>query len=166
VRAKPWIAAVRGQALGGGFELALASELIVAADDSQFGLPEVKRGILAAAGGAARLPRVLPRNLAARAILTGEPIDATTLHRHGVVNELAPADEVIERAVALARTVAVNAPLAVIESLAILRASPDSTDAELARLSMEAGARLMGTQDAIEGGRAFMEKRAPLWKGK
>lgn len=166
VRRKPWIAAVRGQALGGGFELALASELIVAADDSQFGLPEVKRGILAAAGGAARLPRVLPRNLAARAILTGEPIDATTLHRHGVVNELAPADEVIERAVALARTVAVNAPLAVIESLAILKASPDSTDAELARLSMEAGARLMGTQDAIEGGRAFMEKRAPAWKGK
>jgi enoyl-CoA hydratase/carnithine racemase len=68
--------------------------------------------------------------------------------------------------VALARTVAVNAPLAVIESLAILKASPDSTDAELARLSMEAGARLMGTQDAIEGGRAFMEKRAPAWKGK
>jgi acetyl-CoA C-acetyltransferase len=166
VRSKPWIAAVRGQALGGGFELALASELIVAADDSAFGLPEVKRGIIAAAGGVARLPRVLPRNLAAQAVLTGEPMTAELLHRHGVVNALAPADQVVDTAVALARRIAVNAPLAIAESLKLLKLGVDESDAELSRLSMEAGARLMGSADAREGGQAFMEKRAPVWKGK
>lgn len=165
-RSKPWIAAVRGQALGGGFELALASELIVAAEDSQFGLPEVKRGIIAAAGGVARLPRALPRNLAAQAVLTGEPMAAELLHRHGVVNALAPADQVIDTAVALARRIAANAPLAIAESLKLLKLGVDESDAELSRLSMEAGARLMGTADAREGGVAFMEKRAPVWKGK
>ncbi|WP_022976937.1 enoyl-CoA hydratase-related protein [Nevskia ramosa] len=166
VRRKPWIAAVRGQALGGGFELALACELIVAADDSKFGLPEVKRGIIAAAGGVARLPRVLPRNLAAQAILTGEPMAAELLHRHGVINALAPADEVIERAVELARSIAVNAPLAIGESIKLLKSCIDESDAELSRLSMEAGGRLMMSADAREGGQAFMEKRAPVWKGK
>ncbi|WP_293371875.1 enoyl-CoA hydratase-related protein [Nevskia sp.] len=166
VRRKPWIAAVRGQALGGGFELALACELIVAADDSAFGLPEVKRGILAAAGGVARLPRVLPRNLAAQAILTGEPMSAKLLHGHGVINALAPVDQVIDEAVALGRRIAVNAPLAIGESLTLLKASIDETDAELSRRSMEAGARLMGSADAREGGQAFLEKRAPVWKGR
>jgi len=166
IRSKPWIAAVRGQALGGGFELALASELIVAADDSQFGLPEVKRGIIAAAGGVARLPRALPRNLAAQAVLTGEPMAAELLHRFGVVNALAPADRVIDTAVALGQRIAANAPLAIAESLKLLKLGVDVTDAELSRLSMEAGARLMGTADAREGGQAFMEKRAPVWKGK
>ncbi len=166
VRSKPWIAAVRGQALGGGFELALASELIVAADDSQFGLPEVKRGIIAAAGGVARLPRALPRNLAAQAVLTGEPMSAELLHRHGVINALAPADQVIDKAVELGRRIAANAPLAIAESLKLLKLGVDVSDAELSRLSMEAGARLMGTADAREGGQAFMEKRAPVWKGK
>ena len=166
VRRKPWIAAVRGQALGGGFELALACELIVAADDSAFGLPEVKRGIIAAAGGVARLPRVLPRNLAAQAILTGEPMAAELLHRHGVINALAPADQVIARAVELARSIAVNAPLAIGESIKLLKSCIDESDAELSRLSMEAGGRLMMSADAREGGQAFMEKRAPVWKGK
>ncbi len=165
-RRKPWIAAVRGQALGGGFELALACELIVAAEDSQFGLPEVKRGIIAAAGGVARLPRVLPRNLAAQAILTGEPMAAELLHRFGVVNALAPADQVIDEAVTLGRRIAVNAPLAIGESLGLLKLGTDETDAELSRLSLEAGGRLMMSADAREGGQAFMAKRAPVWKGK
>lgn len=165
-RRKPWIAAVRGQALGGGFELALACELIVAAEDSQFGLPEVKRGIIAAAGGVARLPRALPRNLAAQAILTGEPMAAELLQRFGVVNALAPADRVVDEAVALARRIAANAPLAIAESLALLKLGVDETDAELSRLSLEAGGRLMMSADAREGGQAFMEKRAPVWKGK
>lgn len=166
MRRKPWIAAVRGQALGGGFELTLACELIVAAEDSAFGLPEVKRGIIAAAGGVARLPRVLPRNLAAQAILTGEPMAAELLHRHGVINALAPADQVIERAVELARSIAVNAPLAIGESIKLLKSCIDESDADLSRLSLEAGGRLMMSADAREGGQAFMEKRAPVWKGK
>lgn len=165
-RRKPWIAAVRGQALGGGFELVLACELIVAADDSAFGLPEVKRGILAAGGGVARLPRVLPRNLAAQAILTGEPMAAELLHRFGVINVLAPADKVIERAVELGRSIAVNAPLAIGESLKLLKSCIDESDADLSRLSLEAGGRLLTSEDAREGGRAFMDKRAPVWKGK
>ncbi|WP_162932619.1 enoyl-CoA hydratase-related protein [Solimonas sp. K1W22B-7] len=165
-RRKPWIAAVRGQALGGGFELVLACDMVVASERSAFGLPEVKRGLLAAANGVARLPRVMPRNLANAAILTGEPIPATVAHEHGIVNRLVADEQVLDSAMDLARRVAANAPLAVVESLAVLRASADESDEELSRRSIEAGMRLFVTRDVSEGARAFLEKRTPNWQGR
>src|SRR5689334_20755911 len=108
---KPVIAAVNGTALGGGTELVLASDLAVVAEHATFGLPEVKRGLIAAAGGVFRLPEQLPRKLAMQVILTGDPIDADTALRWGLVNEVVPADEVVPRALELAERIAANAPL-------------------------------------------------------
>lgn len=164
-RRKPWIAAVRGQALGGGCELTLATDLIVAARDAAFGLPEVKRGIIAAAGGAYRLPRALPRALAIEAMLTGDPIPATVALTHGMVNRVVDAAAVEREAMALAERIAGNAPLAVRASLALARASADDDDATLAQASLDAGFRLLKSEDAKEGTRAFLEKRAPNWRG-
>lgn len=165
-RRKPWIAAVRGSALGGGCELALACDLIIAGDTSVFGLPEVKRSLLAGAGGMFRLPRVLPRNIALEMIATGEPISAHHLAGFGFVNRVAADSDVIETAVALAESIAKNAPIAVYESLGIARRFIDLTDAELRQLTNEAYGRLATTEDFKEGPRAFLERRAPRWSGR
>jgi enoyl-CoA hydratase len=163
---KPWIAAVTGPALAGGCELALACDMIVASDDSRFGLPEVKRGLFAAAGGVHRLPRALPRAIALELIATGEPMDVTRAHGFGLVNYVVPNDQVRDRALALARAIAVNAPLSVRESLKLARLAQELSDGEMRERSRDAGRIVMTSEDAREGPLAFVQKRAPIWKGR
>lgn len=162
-RSKPWIAAVEGYALAGGCEIALACDLIVASEESKFGLPEVSRGLIAAAGGVYRLPRAIPKTLAYEMILTGEPWPATRLAAVGLINQLAPAGGVVDRALDLAEKIVRNAPLAVRETLKIARLADDLEDATLQHISNEAQARLSRTDDFAEGPRAFIEKRSPRW---
>lgn len=165
VRTRPWIAAVDGPALGGGFEICLACDMIVASPESRFGLPEVKLGMMAGAGGVHRVVRVLPRNIALNMVTTGAPIDAATAERFGLVNRIVPADAVIDTALGIARTIAANAPVSVRESLAVARAVGDRSDAELRRASQERMLYVMSTEDAREGPRAFVERRPPVWSG-
>ncbi len=165
-RTKPWIAAVNGKALAGGCEIVLACELVVAAEDAAFGLPEVLRGLLAAAGGLYRLPRALPRNLALELIMTGEPLDARRAHHHGMVNRLVPAERVVADAIALAASIARNAPLAVRESLRVARQANELTETELRALTQASRERIVRSEDYKEGPRAFIEKREPRWTGR
>lgn len=164
-RTKPWIAAVNGVAVAGGFEIAMACDMIVAAEDAGFGLPEVKRGLIAAAGGLYRLPRMLPKQLAIELIATGGMIPAARLFGLGLVNHLTASGRAVEAAVRLGAEICANAPLAVRESLAIARQALDCTDSELRVLSDEAQSRVMATDDFKEGPRAFIEKRPPSWSG-
>jgi enoyl-CoA hydratase/carnithine racemase len=164
-RTKPVVAAVVGFALAGGLELVLASDIVVAADDSTFGLPEVTRGIVAAAGGLFRLPRVLPPARAIELILTGERFGAEEARALGLVNRVVPAAEVLSTAQGIAAKICSNAPLAVRESLALARAAQDIDEAEGWRRSAEASRRIAQTEDAKEGPRAFAEKREPRWSG-
>ncbi|HEX2885944.1 crotonase/enoyl-CoA hydratase family protein [Vineibacter terrae] len=165
---KPIIAAVNGFALGGGTEIALASDLVVASETASFGLPEVKRGIMAAAGGAFRLLDQLPRKLAMEMVLTGEPITAQRALELGLVNAVVPQAQVLPTALALAARIAANAPLAVQASKRVALGIhsgeiPSEQKAwELTRLEIR---RLMESADAKEGPRAFAEKRTPVWKG-
>jgi crotonobetainyl-CoA hydratase len=166
---KPVIAAVNGTALGGGTELVLASDLAVAADTATFGLPEVKRGLIAAAGGLIRLPEQLPRKRAMQLILTGEALPAATALEWGLVNAVVPAAEVLARALELADTIAANAPLSVQASKRVAAgirggAVPDE-EAAWAANNAEMIA-IMGSQDAMEGAVAFAEKRAPRWQAR
>ncbi len=165
-RAKPWIAAVNGFALAGGFEIALACDLIVAADDAVFGLPEVTRGLIAAAGGVYRLVRRLPQALAFELIATANRIDAQRAAGLGLINQVVPKAQLQAAALRLATAIAANAPIAVKESLAIARRAYDLQDEELYRLSVQAQARIMLTEDFQEGPRAFIEKRPPRWLGR
>jgi enoyl-CoA hydratase/carnithine racemase len=165
-RDKPWIAAVRGSALGGGLELCLACDMIVAANDAQFGLPEVKRGLFPAAGGASRLPRVIPRNIALELLATGGSLPASRAMALGLVNRLADADQVLETARQLAREISANAPLAVRESLKIARIAAENSELDLRQMSRAAADRVFVSQDAKEGTAAFLEKRKPNWSGR
>lgn len=165
---KPTIAAVNGFALGGGTELALASDLVVAVAGAQFGLPEVRRGIYAAAGGVVRLPRQVPRKIAMHMILTGEAISAGEAERWGLVNVVVDAD-VLGAAVDLGHRIAANAPLAVQTSKRIalgLRAGGIADEDAAWALSAEEGRALIASEDAKEGPRAFAERRAPVWTGR
>lgn len=162
-RTKPLIAAVRGFALAGGTELVLSCDLVVAATDAWFGLPEVTRGIVAAAGGLFRLPRVIPPARAMELILTADRLGAEEAHRLGMVNHLVPPEEVLARARELAERVCRNAPLAVRESLAIARRAQQLDDEQGWLLSTEAMLRVRDSQDAVEGVLAFVEKRSPTW---
>lgn len=165
-RQKPWIAAVKGFALAGGGELCLACDMIVASEDSQFGLPEVKRGLFAGAGGVHRLPRALPRNVALELVATGAPLEGRRAYELGLVNRLVPTAQVLDAALDLARSIAANAPVSVRESLRVARLANEATDADLRVLSGEAARTVMVTEDAREGPRAFLEKRAPRWQGR
>jgi enoyl-CoA hydratase/carnithine racemase len=165
-RSKPVIAAVNGHALAGGLELVLASDLAVAAEGAQFGLPEVTRGIIAGAGGAWRLPQQIPARRAMELLLTGERIDAAEAHRLGLVNRVVPAADVLSAALALARRIAENAPIAVRESRAIAANAAAMADDEGWRRVADAWTRLGESEDAREGPRAFAERRAPRWTGR
>lgn len=166
-RRKPWIAAVHSPALAGGCEIALKCDLIVAAPQARFGVPEVKRGLIAAAGGLYRLPRALPPAVAREMILTGDPIDASRAHALGMVNVLAPeGTPVLDAALALATRITCNAPVAVRESLAVANRAFDLSDAELMAASAQGHRRNMASEDFREGPLAFIEKRAPRWKGR
>ncbi|BBY02148.1 enoyl-CoA hydratase [Mycobacterium seoulense] len=166
---KPTIAAVNGTALGGGTELALASDLVVADERAKFGLPEVKRGLIAAAGGVFRIVQQLPRKVGMELLLTGEPITAADAFEWGLINQVVKAGTVLEAALALAARVTVNAPLSVQASKRIAYGVDDGvvTDEEAgwARTMAEMGV-LIRSEDAREGPLAFAEKREPVWKAR
>lgn len=165
-RTKPWIAAVDGFALAGGFELVLTCDLCVASERSTFGLPEVTRGLIAAAGGIYRLTRAIPRAIAHELIATGAKIEAPRALELGLINRMTKPGEAVRVAVELATAICNNAPLAVRESLKIARQAADLDDPTLMRLSIEAQARLSETEDYAEGPRAFLERRKPHWVGR
>ncbi|MFC4313859.1 enoyl-CoA hydratase-related protein [Steroidobacter flavus] len=165
-REKPWIAAVEGFALGGGFEIVLTCDMVVAAETATFGLPETSRGLMAAAGGVYRLPRLLPRNIAIELIATGKVLSAMQAHAHGLVNRVASPGSALDVAVELAQAVAKCAPVAVRESLKVARVAADMTDAELRVVMRQAFERNASAEDYREGPRAFLEKRAPQWLGR
>ena len=165
-RTKLWIAAAQGHALAGGLELLLSCDLAVVAETATFGLPEVKRSLVAAAGGMFRLPRVVPRAIALEMIATGDPITAARAAQFGLVNAVVPASEVIAAALALARRVTVNAPVAVGEALGVARQAHDLSEAELWEITGAASRRVFATEDFQEGPRAFVEKRPPNWVGR
>ncbi|MEU1981899.1 crotonase/enoyl-CoA hydratase family protein [Nocardia sp. NPDC019395] len=166
---KPTIAAVNGFALGGGTELALASDLVVAADTAEFGLPEVRRGLVAAAGGAFRLAQQIPRKVALEMVFTGEQISAARALELGLVTRVVPRSQVLATALELADVIAANAPLAVQATKRIAAGITDGgverEAADWTRNRLEAG-RVRHTQDALEGLRAFVEKRTPNWTGR
>ncbi|HLS79112.1 MAG TPA: enoyl-CoA hydratase-related protein, partial [Nocardia sp.] len=162
------IAAVNGFALGDGTEIVLACDLAVMSDQATLGLPEVKRGLVAAAGGLLRLPRQIPHKIALEMALTGAPIDADTALRWGLVNRVVSADQVLARALELAETIAANAPLAVRASKRIIHRSADfGSDWEqpIWQMNMEQTMPVFLSKDAAEGPRAFAEKREPRWRG-
>jgi enoyl-CoA hydratase len=166
-RDKPLIAAVDGPALAGGTELALACDLVVASRTAVFGIPEVKRNLVAAAGGLFRLPRKLPRNVAMELALTGRlDFPAERAYQLGWVNALCEEGQSLETAMRLAAQICENAPLAVRESRRIMLAATDQPDAVGWKLSGEGMAKMFGTEDFTEGLSAFVEKRAPRWKGR
>ena len=147
-RGKPWIAAVEGFALGGGTEIALACDMIVASQTSVFGLPEVKRGLIAGAGGIYRLPRALPRHIAFELIATGADLTAARAHEFGMVNRLTAAGQALEGAIALASAICACAPVAVLESLKVARAADDFDDATLKEMTNESRERNALTADS------------------
>lgn len=166
---KPTIAAVNGLALGGGAEIVLASDLAVAAEDAQLGLPEVTRGILAGAGGPFRLTAQMPHKLAMELLLTGAPIDATTAQRWGLVNRAVPSGQVLEEAMRLADRISANAPLAVQATKRVARGVVDGgvpREREAWEISRAELALVKASRDAKEGPLAFAEKRAPEWQSR
>ena len=165
-RNKIWIAAVDGFAVAGGCEIALTCDMVVASEKSVFALPEVKRGLIAAAGGVYRLVRALPKALALELIATGDQLPAERAGQFGLINKLTPPGEAVAGAVALAEIICANAPIAVRESLGVARQAYDLDDDTLFALGLEAQDRVMKTEDFAEGPRAFIEKRAPNWKGR
>ena len=165
---KPTIAAVNGTALGGGTEIAMASDLVVAADSATFGLPEVKRGLIAAAGGVFRVMSHLPRKVAMELLMTGEPITASDAREWGLINEVV-GGSVLDAALALAARITVNAPLSVQASKRIAYGVDDGAIAE-EELGWGRTARemrsLLKSEDAKEGPLAFAEKRPAVWKAR
>jgi enoyl-CoA hydratase len=165
LRSKPIIAAVDGPALAGGCEIVLACDLVVASGAASFGLPEVKRSLIAGAGGLLRLPRKIPVNVAMEVALTGDPISAERAASFGLVNELCAPGAALERAVALAERVAANAPVAVRESRRVLIGAGGRDDEAAWELSRSGAATVLGSADFREGVAAFLEKRPPRWTG-
>jgi enoyl-CoA hydratase len=164
--AKPVIAAVEGYALAGGFEIALACDLIVASEEAMFGLPEVTRGLVAAAGGLLRLPRRVPYHLAMEIALTGGRVPAARLQHAGLITRLVPAGQALDQARQLALLIAENAPLALEATKRVVVESADWPSADAFARQNEITAPVFSSADAMEGAAAFAEKRAPVWRGK
>jgi len=163
---KPLIAAVEGWALAGGFELVLACDLVVAAETAKFGVPEVKRSLVAAGGAALQLPRRMPYAIALEMLLTGEPLTAPRAAEVGLVNRVTAEGGALDGALQLAATIAQNGPLAVAATKAVARGSGDWSFAEGWQQQAELIAPVFASEDAREGATAFAEKRAPVWKGR
>ena len=165
-RSKPLIAAVDGPALAGGMELTLACDLVVASTQARFGVPEVTRGLMAAAGGLIHLPSKLPFNLAMECVLTGDPISAGRAYEHGYVSRLCEPGAALGTALELAERIAANAPLAVRTSRRLLLTFQETSTDEAWAINNEENVRLQASEDMHEGVRAFIEKRPPAWSGR
>ncbi len=163
--AKPVIAAVEGYALAGGFELVLACDLVVASETAKFGLPEVRRGLVAGAGGLLRLPSRIPYHVAMEIALTGEHFPAARLAEVGLVNRLVPAGQALSAAMELAGRVALGAPLALAASKRVIVESADWPSGEAFARQAEVIGPIFRSKDAREGAVAFAEKRPPRWRG-
>ncbi len=162
---KPVIAAVEGYALAGGFEIVLACDLVVASAEASFGLPEVRRGLVAGAGGLLRLARRIPYHLAMEIVLTGEHFPAARLAEAGLVNRLTPPGQALAGARELAARVAQGAPLALAASKRVVVESADWDSAQAFARQGDIIGPVFGSADAMEGAIAFAEKRAPVWRG-
>jgi enoyl-CoA hydratase len=163
---KPLVGAAEGWALAGGFELLLACDLVVAGTSARFGVPEVKRSLVAGAGGALLLPQRVPRALALELLLTGDPIDARRAAEIGLVNRVVEDGQALGAALELAQKIAANGPLAVAATKQIARRGGEWTSAERWDEAAKLMAPVFTSQDAQEGARAFAEKRVPVWQGK
>lgn len=162
----PLVAAVNGAAVGGGFEIVLACDLVVAAEHATFGLPEVKRGLFAASGGLVRLARRISPPVAFELVFTGDTIDAQRAERLGLVNRVVGRGRALETALRLAQQIAQNAPLALRASKQLLRSSLNFPEDELWELNAKLAAEVFSSEDATEGSAAFGEKRTPKWSGR
>jgi enoyl-CoA hydratase len=163
---KPLIAAVEGWARAGGFEVVLACDLVVAASTARFGVPEVKRALVAGGGAAFLLARRVPQALALELLLTGEPISAERAAQMGLVNKVVEEGGALEAAIAMAEGIAANGPFAVAVTKQIARSTFDWTIAEGWDKQTELMAPVFVSEDAMEGATAFAEKRPPVWKGR
>ena len=162
---KPIIAAIEGYALAGGFELALSCDLLVASEEAKFGLPEVRRSLVAGAGGLLRLPQRIPYHLAMEIALTGEHYPAERLYQAGLVNRLVPAGQALAAARELAARVALGGPLALTATKRVIVESADWDSGEAFQRQGEIISPVFASADAREGAMAFAEKRAPVWRG-
>lgn len=162
---KPLIAAVEGYALAGGFEAVLACDLVVAAEDARFGIPEVKRGLAAGAGGLLRLQHRIPRNIAMEFALTGDFVEAPRLAELGLVNRVTASGGALEGARELAARITANGPLAVRVSKEVITSSDDWSTERMWEKQNELTGPVFVSHDAMEGAAAFAEKRAPVWRG-
>ena len=165
-RLKPVIAAVDRPALAGGFELVLGCDMVVASTEAVFGLPEVKRSLVASEGGVTRLPRRIPTNVAMELALTGDTIDVHRAHALGLVNVVCEPGQALAEAKALAGRIVVNAPLAVRAARRAILDGLETTEAEGFGVAARLGAEIAKTEDFKEGPRAFVEKRPPVWQGR
>lgn len=165
-RVKPLIAAVEGPALAGGTEIVLACDLVVASRSASFGVPEVKRGLIAGAGALFRLGAKLPPNLAMEMVLTGDPCDAVTAHAHGLVNRLCAPGDALTRAVELAEHIAANAPLAIATARTVMLDSMGMPEEQAWARTAQGNRTVLASEDVREGIAAFAEKRAPVWAGR
>lgn len=165
-RTKPLVAAVEGLALGGGMELVLACDLVVAGASATFGLPEVSRGVVATCGALFRGPRALPLNVARELLLTGDRLTAERAERLGFVNRLVADGSALDEAVALAARVCENAPISVRATLKAVELLVGADDAQGWAATAEATATVTASEDLREGMTAFAEKRSPVWQGR
>ncbi len=163
---KPLIAACNGLTIGGGLEMALACDIMIASENAAFGLPEVRVGICPGGGGTARLPRTIPRRLAAEMLFTGKTIDAREAYRIGLVNKVVPLDQLMIEAKKMAETICEGAPLGVRCAKELMVRGMDMSLDEALRLEDDVQTYILNTEDCAEGFAAFAEKRKPQWKGK
>ena len=163
---KPLIAACNGLTIGGGLEISLACDLMIASEDARFALPEAKLGICPGGGGTVRLPRTIPRRLAAEMLFTGKMIDAQEAYRLGLVNKVVPRDDLMSEAHAMAEAICESGPLAVRCAKEIMLRTQGMPLDEALRLEDDLATSILSTEDCKEGFSAFADKRKPEWKAK